>query len=126
MAEFIESPAFSRTLSDYLDDESYRELQNQLSRNPELGVVMPGTGGFRKLRWSDLRRGKGKRGGLRVIYYYFGFDAQIWLMTIYSKGEAEDLNAEQKKSLKAAIEVELRAREAEDAARSTVPRRKGK
>ena len=118
MKEFVESPAFTRLVADYLSDEAYQELQNQLSNNPELGVVMPGTGGFRKLRWSDARRGKGRRGGLRVIYYYFSFDEQIWLMTIYSKDDAEDLRADQKKILRTAIEGELSTRRARQGKRS--------
>ena len=65
---FFETPLFTRLLKDYLNDESYRALQRALLGNPELGNVMPGTGGFRKIRWEDSRRGKGKRGGLRVIY----------------------------------------------------------
>ena len=69
--EFIETPAFTRYFSSYLNDDEYRELQIRLAAGPELGDVMPGTGGFRKLRWADPRRGKGRRGGLRVIYYYF-------------------------------------------------------
>jgi len=68
---------------------------------------MPGTAGFRKLRWVDRRRGKGQRGGLRIIYYYFSSDQQIWLMTLYDKNEAADLTPGQKKALKAAIEAEL-------------------
>ena len=51
--EFIEAPAFTRLISDYLADDEYRELQNQLASNPKLGGLMPGTGGFRKLRWAD-------------------------------------------------------------------------
>ena len=51
--EFIEAPAFTRYLADYLDDDSYQELQSKLGVNPELGDLMPGTGGFRKLRWRD-------------------------------------------------------------------------
>lgn len=66
---FFETPLFTRLLPDYLSDESYRVLQRTLLQNPELGDVMPGTGFFRKARWKDARRGKGKRGGLRVIYY---------------------------------------------------------
>lgn len=69
--EFIEAPAFTRRISEYLDEEQYRKLQNELAMNPELGDLMPGTGGFRKLRWADPRRGKGRRGGLRIIYYHF-------------------------------------------------------
>jgi hypothetical protein len=109
---FIEAPAFTRHLSEYLDDEQYRELQTKLASNPELGDLMPGTGGFRKVRWADRRRGKGQRGGLRIIYYYFTSDQQIWLMTLYDKSEATDLMPGQKKALKAAIEAELVARRA--------------
>ena len=71
---------------------------------------MPGTGGFRKARWADVRRGKGRRSGLRVIYYHFRSDRQIWLMTLYDKDEASDLTANEKKALKAAIESEVEAR----------------
>ncbi len=78
--------------------------------NPEAGDVIQGTGGFRKLRWLDQRRGKGKRGGLRVIYYVFPEDEQIWLMTLYDKSEAGDLSPSQKKALKEAIEDEKQVR----------------
>jgi hypothetical protein len=71
---------------------------------------MPGTGGFRKMRWADARRGKGRRGGLRIVYYHFPSDQQIWFMTLYDKDEASDLTTLQKKVLKAAIEGELAAR----------------
>ena len=72
---------------------------------------MPGTGGFRKVRWADPKRGKGRRGGLRVIYYYFSGEQQIWLMTLYDKDEAPDLTPKEKQALKSAIETELRARQ---------------
>ncbi len=108
--EFIEAPTFTRHLPDYLNDDVYRGLQAKLAANPDLGDLMPGTGGFRKLRWADARRGKGRRGGLRVIYYYFKSDHQIWLMTLYDKGEASDLTAAEKKALRASIENELEAR----------------
>ena len=71
---------------------------------------MPGTGGFRKIRWQDKRRGKGKRGGVRIIYYHLIADHQIWLFTIYGKDEMDDLNADEKKVLKKAIQTELKAR----------------
>jgi hypothetical protein len=109
--EFIEAPAFTRYVSEYLTDDEYRELQNQLANNPALGDLMPGTGGFRKLRWADPRRGKGRRGGLRIIYYYFSADQQIWLMTLYDKDEAADLTPKEKKALKIAIDAELHARQ---------------
>ena len=71
---------------------------------------MPGTGGFRKVLWEDARRGKGKRGGLRVIYYYLIKDHQVWFFTLYDKDEATDLTADQKKALKRVIQAELEAR----------------
>jgi len=108
--EFLESPPFTRYVAAYLDDDSYLALQQSLIRDPERGDVIPGTGGFRKLRWKDPRRGKGSRGGFRVIYYYFSPDHQIWLMMIYSKGAATDLTPNDKKALRAAIELESRAR----------------
>lgn len=95
--EFLEAPAFTRYLSDYLDDDAYRAFQAELAVNPEIGDVMPGTGGFRKARWADPRRGKGRRGGLRIIYFYFLAEQQVWLMTLYDKNEATDLSTREKR-----------------------------
>lgn len=108
--ELIEASPFTRLLRDYLDDEQYQALQTALVRNPRAGRVMPGTGGFRKMRWADPSRGKGRRGGVRVIYYYFESDRQIWLMTIYNKDEAADLSEAEKKALRTALEAELEQR----------------
>ncbi len=108
--EFIEAPAFTRQVAEYLDDDAYLVLQNALAENPAAGDLMPGTGGFRKIRWGDPRRGKGRRGGLRVIYYYFLSDQQIWLITIYGKDEAADLTQSEKRALKNAIAAELDSR----------------
>jgi hypothetical protein len=110
--EFVESPAFTRHFVRYLDDEGYKSLQNELARNPQAGDLMPGTGGFRKMRWVDPRRGKGRRGGLRIIYYYFPRDQQIWLMALFDKDEASDLSPKEKKGLKTAIQDELKQRKA--------------
>jgi mRNA-degrading endonuclease RelE of RelBE toxin-antitoxin system len=109
--EFVEAPAFTRHVHEYLSDDDYAALQQFLATNPEAGTVMPGTGGFRKLRWGDERRGKGRRGGLRVIYYFLIRDQQVWLFTLFGKDETADLTADQKRRLRAAIETELRARE---------------
>ena len=79
--EFIEAPAFSKHVSDDRNDDKYRSLQAELADDPE-GDMMPGTGGFRKMRWADVSRGKGRRGGLRIVYYHFRSDHQIWLMTL--------------------------------------------
>jgi hypothetical protein len=108
--EFVEAPPFTRHISEYLSEDRYRELQARLSENPEAGDLMPGTGGFRKMRWADARRGKGRRGGLRIIYYHFASDHQIWLMTLYGKDEASDLTTQQKKALKVSMERELAER----------------
>jgi hypothetical protein len=121
--EFFEAPPFTRYVQDYLSDGEYRALQFTLSQNPEMGDVMPGTGGFRKLRWADQRRGKGRRGGLRIIYYHFSSDQQIWLMTLYGKDEADDLTAVEKKALRTAIAAELKAREVQTRRGSDKPRR---
>lgn len=107
---FVETPIFSQLRRQYLDDAGYRELQWALMTEPEAGAVMPGTGGFRKLRWPDRRRGKGKRGGLRVIYYYLTANDQIWFFTIFAKDEIADLTPGQKKALKRAIQTELAVR----------------
>lgn len=109
-AIFFETRHFTACLPEYLNDDEYRELQQVLLENPMAGDVMPGTGGFRKMRWTDSRRGKGKRGGLRVIYYWIGQDRQIWMFAIYDKDEMVDLSPAEKKALKHAIEVELKSR----------------
>jgi hypothetical protein len=110
LVEFIEAPPFTELLADYLGDDDYKDLQLFLVRVPEAGDVIPGTGGFRKLRWTDPRRRKGKRGGLRVIYFYFAAVSQIWLMTIYGKDEVADLTQDEKRALKTAVERETRQR----------------
>ena len=107
---FFETPLFTRVVGDYLTDDSYRRLQYALMQNPEQGDLIPGTGGFRKIRWEDTRRGKGKRGGLRIIYYCFTSVHQIWFFTIYGKNEATDLTTDEKRALKMAIQAELDAR----------------
>jgi hypothetical protein len=108
--EFIEAPLFTQLLPEYLSDDGYREVQLHLVRQPDAGDPIPGSGGFRKLRWGDRRRGKGKRGGLRIVYYYFIADSQIWFMTLYDKDEMVDLSPDEKRLLRAAIEQETRER----------------
>lgn len=108
--EFIEAPAFTRYREDYLDDEGFRELQRGLARYPEAGDLIPGAGGIRKLRWKDPRRGKGKRGGLRIVYYVFLSDEEIWLLTLYDKDEAADLSEDERRQLRRAMEAERAAR----------------
>jgi len=109
-AVFVELPAFARHRADYLDDNALRELENLLMKNPVAGDLIPDTGGLRKLRFADARRGKGKRGGLRVIYYWWDAGFQFWLFTLYDKAEIADLTPQQRKALKGMIKAELEAR----------------
>ena len=109
--EFIEAPAFSRYVKSYLDDEELGEVQEALIANPDAGDPIPESGGLRKLRWQDKRRGKGKRGGLRIIYYAFLSESEIWLMTLYSKDEMDDLTKPELRVLGNLIHTEKAARE---------------
>ena len=109
-ALFVELPAFERNRSDYLTDEAYRGLQNEMLKDPEAGDVITGTGGLRKLRYGDATRGKGKRGGLRIIYYWWDPKKQFWLFTIYDKDELSDLSPKEKAILKTLLRQELEER----------------
>jgi hypothetical protein len=109
-AVFIELPAFERNRERYLEDESFRQLQDTLMAHPQSGDAMEGTGGLRKMRFADTRRGKGKRGGLRVIYYYWTGGPEFWLFTLYDKDEMADLNAKQRATLRDRVKAELQAR----------------
>ena len=109
-AIFIELPAFARHRAEYLDDDQFRALQAALMKQPTAGDVIKDTGGLRKLRFADVRRGKGKSGGLRVIYYRRVTTSLFWLFTLYDKDEVDDLNAKQRAQLKALLERELKAR----------------
>ena len=109
-AVFVELPAFARNRADYLDEPAFARLQVELMKNPEAGDLIRDSGGLRKLRFADARRGKGKRGGLRVIYYWWNSGSQFWLFTVYDKDQADDLSSEQRRTLKALIRAELDAR----------------
>lgn len=109
-ALFVELPAFARYRSEYLDDAGFQALQSSLMANPEMGDVIEGTGGLRKLRQGDPRRGKGKRGGLRVIYYWWDGKQQFWMFTLYDKDEMDDVSAKEKKALKEMLKRELEMR----------------
>jgi len=79
-------------------------------RDPEAGNVIEGTGGLRKMRFADARRGKGKRGGLRIVYYWWSAGLQFWLYTLYDKDEMKDLAPAQRRMLKTMIKTELDSR----------------
>jgi hypothetical protein len=95
---FIETDVFTKRILKMVDDETYANLQAELVKNPTKGDVIQGTGGLRKIRMAA--RGKGKRGGARVIYYLVLADEVIYMIFAYDKGEADDLSADQKKTLK--------------------------
>lgn len=100
---FIETPVFTRQVTGLMADDQYRELQTALVLQPEIGDLIPGTGGLRKIRWSEEARGRGKRGGVRVIYYWHRPDSLIYMLLAYSKKERDDLSVEQKRALKKLI-----------------------
>jgi hypothetical protein len=108
--EFVEARAFTAHLAEYLTDEAYRRLQIHLIANPDAGDVIPDTGGLRKLRWADARRGKGRRGGLRIIYLWITWDQTVWFLSIYDKDEMSDLSAQERKAIRTMVETELAIR----------------
>ena len=102
MFTFIESSVFERLCFFYLDDDEYAELQQFMMEMPEAGQLVPGSGGVRKLRWK--RKGMGKRGGLRVIYYVRYQPNEFWMLTLYAKAKQENVPAHILKQLKEVFE----------------------
>lgn len=100
---FIETSIFTRLVLNLLSDEEYQLLQTSLVLHPEQGAIIQGSGGLRKMRWP--LRGKGKSGGVRVIYYLPGKD-QILLVYLYEKAKQENLTLEQLRLLRSLIEKE--------------------
>lgn len=86
---FIETSLFTRLVARYLTDDEYAALQAALMLHPDAGDLVPGSGGVRKLRWSGS--GRGKRGGLRIIYYWRNRAGQVWLLTLYAKNEQTNI-----------------------------------
>ena len=102
---FIETPVFTKELKNLLKDEEYRALQLALLFRPEQGALIPGSGGLRKLRWSQ--KGKGKRGGCRVIYYWDEKQETFYMLLVYMKSKQEDLTPTQMKVLTKIVKEEL-------------------
>jgi len=96
--EIIENSVFTRRIKEILSDDEYGQLQRMLVGNPEAGIVIPGGGGLRKLRWAVS--GKGKSGGLRIIYYWYVGEEIIYMLFVYKKSEQKDLTGKQIKVLK--------------------------
>jgi hypothetical protein len=100
----IETPIFTKRVRESISDEEYRLLQTHLVNRPDAGKIISGSGGLRKLRWSA--GGHGKRGGIRIIYYWFASQDIILLMYAYPKSAQDDLTTDQLRQLKKIIEKE--------------------
>lgn len=87
--EFIETPTFTRLITALLSDDAYRGLQEELAADPERGDIIKGGGGIRKLRYAV--QGRGKSGGVRVIYYWVKDNHQIYLLVVYPKSKKDTL-----------------------------------
>ena len=98
MVTFVESPLFTKQVHDYLTDTEYAVFQEYLAANPEMGDVVRGSGGVRKVRWS--RRGTGKSGGVRVLYFARTEAGEIWLLLIYAKSAVDSIPGHILKALK--------------------------
>ena len=103
---FVETPIFTKVITRLLDDEEYRSLQIALMLRPEQGPVIRGAGGLRKVRWARL--GAGKRGGLRVIYYWAPAESAFYMMYVYSKAEQGDLTPGQARTLGQLVREEFK------------------
>ena len=103
MYSFIETRLFSQLVAEYLSDEEYSRLQHTLMGKPEVGDLIPGSGGVRKLRWKGS--GRGKRGGVRVIYYARSRQCQIWMLTLYAKNVSENIPTHILKKIKEEIDA---------------------
>jgi mRNA-degrading endonuclease RelE of RelBE toxin-antitoxin system len=103
---FIETPIFTKEVRDLLDDDEYRALQLALILRPEQGAVIQGSGGLRKLRWGA--KGRGKRGGLRIIYYWEKEENTYYMLFVYPKSDQEDLTAAQLRLLGRLVREEFK------------------
>jgi hypothetical protein len=87
---FIETKLFTQLVKEYLIDDEYSELQQYIMKNPEVGKIIRGSGGVRKIRWA--REGMGKSGGVRIIYYWAKARNQVYMLTMYIKSEKENID----------------------------------
>ncbi len=106
LPQIVETPIFTKQVEQYLDFEEYRALQVFLAINPRLGVLIPGSGGLRKLRWS--KGGRGKSGGIRVIYYWAPRHGTILMLYMFGKNERSDLTPSQLRILRRVVEEEFK------------------
>lgn len=104
--QFIETSIFTRQVTSILTDDEYSQLQMTLFAHPDMGVIIPHSGGLRKVRWS--MSGGGKRGGVRAIYYWVVAEDKILMLFIYPKNEKDDLTPQQLKVLREIVEKEFK------------------
>ena len=104
MFTFIQTKLFTRLFDELFDDDDLAELEEYLIENPETGVVIPGSGGVRKMRWGAP--GRGKRGGVRIIYYLRLRQERVWLLTLYPKNETDSIPGRILKQIKDQIDGE--------------------
>ena len=97
MQTIVELPEFTRKSEKLLKDSERLSIINYLASHPATGEIMQGTGGIRKLRWSA--QGKGKSGGVRVIYYYHNESMPLFLLTVFGKGEKANLSKSERNEL---------------------------
>ncbi len=97
-----ETAVFIRQAADLWTDEERADFVDFIARTPEAGDLIPGGGGLRKVRWS--RRGTGKRGGVRVIYFYYNPGMPLYLLMIYAKSQRDDLSPDARRSVQALVE----------------------
>ncbi len=102
--QFIETPIFTKQVTTLLNDADFHHFQVTLSLNPESGDLIRGSGGLRKIRWSA--QGRGKRGGIRVIYYIL-HEGSIFLLLAYPKNKQDNFTNEQLKVLRTLVQQEL-------------------
>lgn len=103
---FLETPVFTTAVTSLLSDEEYRQLQLALLIRPEQGALIRGSGGLRKVRWGA--GGRGKRGGVRVIYYWHRGDQTLYMLLVYSKTSQDDLTVAQLRVLRRLVREEFR------------------
>lgn len=103
---FVETPVFTRAVTALLEEEQYRALQLALALRPEQGDVIRGSGGLRKLRWGLA--GRGKRGGVRLIYYWDTPTQTFYMLYVYTKQEQGDLTFQQVKVLSRLVQEEFK------------------
>ncbi len=101
----VETTVFMRHVQKLLSDEEYRQLQIALIIRPDMGAIIRGGGGLRKVRWR--LRGQGKRGGIRVIYFWAVEQDRLLMLLMYPKNVQTDLTPAQLKMLRQAVEAEF-------------------